>query len=520
MITVSIAPIRETILNSLKAAVDRVLKEDKLSATSLGIQFDFRFGRMWIALNGDDDESYRCPYFEDFQERNWGFTVFKELIDLGDQLDRLEYEEGVPQVTLTDSDESVAMESISDVCRHLYPLGVQWIEEWFFAQPANQWKPIWLLLNENTAGNDDRIRIDQSRSLPPTIVENVPTSPVQGTPPPKLGAKVFVISYSRDRKYAGLWPINSRSGVWFMGQALANEYTAPISVKLDPECVRRGDVAKFERNVAYLNSGANAAAIARFFDAEPQIERLPLFDGEHNWTVAHPLNSVAVLDHSRTTFRLNSKTRAMDHVEIAEFDSGALRQMGRSVFNLTESSYLGPCFFEDERNSGFISLCEKHSLRGLKFDLVWCEDLSNIIPKLDEFLDLIRFRVNRLTGTSSIEDWKDIECLLGVQKDIWRLGEFREVFNKSGAEAALQQVPGISDVIRSFRPYVEPVDFCGKGKPVSKEALRGFEERFGGKEILNEVRGRLCCHLPKALSSLKEMEATNSGHYAILGPSV
>ena len=66
-------------------------------------------------------------------------------------------------------------------------------------------------------------------------------------------------------------------------------------------------------------------------------------------------------------------------------------------------------------------------------------------------------------------------------EDFWRLAEFREMFNKSGAEAALQQVPGISDLIRSFRPYVEPVDFCGKGKPVSKEALRGLEERFGAQ---------------------------------------
>ena len=424
MITVSIAPIRETILNSLKAAVDRVLKEDKLSATSLGIQFDFRFGRMWIALNGDDDESYRCPYFEYFQERNWGFTAFKDLIDLGDQLDRLGYEEGVSVVTLTDGDDSDEMESIEDVCEYLYPLSLEWIQEWFCDQPPNQWKPIWLLLHENTSGNDDRIRMDQSRSLPPTIVENVPNTPVQGAPPPKQGAKVFVISYSRDRKYARLWPTNSRTGVGFVGQPLANEYTASISVKLDPECVRRGDVAAFERSLAYRNSGSNAAAIGRFFDAEPELERLPLFDGEKHWTVIHPLNPVSVLDHSRTLFRPNPTGNSFDWVEIPEFDLAALRRTERSVFKLIETKHLGPYFLEDEPNSGFLSLCEKHNLRGLKFDLVWCEDLSCIIPMLDEFLDLIRFRVKRLTGTSSIEDWKDIECLLGVQKTSGDLQSF------------------------------------------------------------------------------------------------
>jgi len=520
MITVSIAPIRETILGSLKAAVERVLKEGRQSATSLGIQFDFRFGRMWIALNGDDDESYRCPFFEDFQERDWGFAAFMDLAELEAKLEQLECEEGVPKVTLTGGDDAVEMESIEDVCRHLYPLGVQWIQEWFCAQQANQWKPIWLLLNEVTSGNDDRIRVDQSRTLPPAIVEQEPFFPVQGAAPPKKGAKVFVISYARDRKYAGLWATNPRRGNWFVGQSLAHEYSAPIPAMLDPEGVRRGDVARFERSVAYRDSGANVAGIARFFDAEPQLEKLSLFEGEENWTVVHPLNPVSVLDQSRTLFEWNSQQKIFDRVKIAEFDPDALRQMGRSVFKLSETPHLGSYFLEDEEKPGFLSLCEKHGLRGLKFDMVWCEDLSGIIPRLDEFMDLIRFRLKRLTGSAAIKNWMEVECLLGMQKDIWRLGEFREVFNKSGAEAALQQVPGISNVIRSFRPYVEPVDFCGESKPVSNGALREFEGRFGGREILNEVRGLLCCHLSNALSSLREMEATNSGHHSVFGPTL
>jgi hypothetical protein len=520
MITVSIDPIRKTIIDTLKGARERIQSEKRQSATSLGIQFDFRFGRMWVALNDDDDESYRCPYFEDFQERNWGFAPFPDLVDLEDKFYELESEEDEPQMVLADGYDHVEVESIEDVCRHLYSRGVQWIQDWFAKQPENQWKPIWLLLNENTSGGHDRIRIDPSRPLPPVIVETEPTSPIQGMPQPRLGTKVYVISYTRDRKYAGLWPMNSRQGCWFVGQSIAHEFSGPIPVKLDPELVRRGDIASFERSIAYLNSGAAHASIASYFDAESQIEKLPLFDGEQNWTAINPLNPVTVIDHSRTLFGLNVPKGAIARVDIAEFDAEALRQCHQSVFKIIETPHLGPFFLEDEQNSGLVSLCQSHQLRGLKFEMIWSEDVTDFITQLEEFMELLRFRVKRLTGTSCIENWKDVECLLGVQKDFWRIGEFREVFRKSGVEAALKQVPGISDLIVSFRPYVPRLDFCGQAEPVSKESIREIEHRFGGTEILNEVRGRLCCYLPRALSSLKEMEATNTGHHAILGPAV
>lgn len=520
MITVSIDQIRKTTIDTLKSAVERIQSERRYSATSLGIQFDFRFGRMWVALNEDDDESYLCPYFEDFQERSWGFASFADLVGLEDKLCELESDEDQPQIILGDTDDCVELESIEDLCRHLYTQGTQWIQQWFTEQPENQWKPIWLLLNENTSGGHDRIRIDPSRPLPPVIIETEPTSPIQGMPQPRLGTKVFVISYTRDRKYARLWPMNSRQGCWFVGQSIATEFSGPIPVKLDPELVRRGDIASFERSVAYLNSGAAHASISSYFDAESQIEKLPLFDGVQNWTAINPLNPVSAIDHSRTLFGLNVPKGAIARVDIAEFDVEALRQCHQSVFKIIETPHLGPFFLEDEQNSGFVSRCQRHQLRGLKFQMIWCEDVTDFIPQLEEFMEVLRFRVKRLTGTSAIEDWKDVECLLGVQKDFWRIGEFREVFRKSGAEAALNQVPGISDLIVSFRPYVPRLDFCGQAEPVSKESIREIEDRFGGTEILNEVRGRLCCYLPSALSSLKEMEATNTGHHAILGPSV
>jgi hypothetical protein len=61
MLTIQVEKISKVALLTLQAAVKRVVREKRTTATSLGVLFDFRFGTMSIALNDDDDESFRCP---------------------------------------------------------------------------------------------------------------------------------------------------------------------------------------------------------------------------------------------------------------------------------------------------------------------------------------------------------------------------------------------------------------------------------------------------------------------------
>lgn len=506
MLTIQAAKIREVILDTVQVAVKRVVREKRKSATSLGILFNFRFGTMSIAINDDDDESFRCPYFEYFQQQNWASANFDDLVDLEDAL--IKAESDVDNVVLVDQGEHEKLGIIEDVCLALFPKAIRWVTEWFHAQPPRQWQPIWLRFEEGGVGRGETIGIATARKIPRRKRNEEETSILRGLPPPKKGAKVFVISYHRDRKYAGLWPTQRTSlGPWFMGKPLAGEYDGPVPVKLDPEGVRRGDLAKFEGSFAYLDSGAKTAAIARYLDSEPHIERFPLFDAEQNWTAIHPLNPVPVLDTNRTLFDWQPDKRVFEGVRIAEFDPEALRRSGRSIFKLVESPYLGPFFLEDELKSGFLSLCEKLGLRGLVFDMIWCEDLSEVIPQFEEFMQMLRFRLKRKIRTTSIKHWEDVTCLYGVQKNFWRIGEFREVFNKSGAEAALKHVPDISWLIRSLIPHAFSQATAVK-QPFTKQVIREIDDRFGGKEILNEVRGRLCREFLNAFSSLKEMESS------------
>lgn len=519
MIKIPIAPIRNAIIDALKASVDRVHQEKRLGATSLGIHFDFRFGRMWLALNEDDDATYRCPYFEDFQQLNWGFQLLGDLVGLEDRVYDQDPETEEPPLMLVDVKESIPLCIIEDVCSQLYPRSVQWVQQWFGDQPGGAWKPIWLLLGEQTFGYEDRILLDKCRPLPLAISEPY-NLPFGDTRPPKAGLKVFVLSSSRDRKYAGLYPTKRiNAGRLFVGHPVLNEFDQPTRVKLEPEGVRRGDLAKFEGTIAYRDQGDNATFISSHFDAEPAVERIALFDGDQRWTAVNPLYPVSVIDHSRCQFGINPPEGAALDVDIAEFDSKALRECRQSVFKLIEHPHLGPFFLEDGHSPGFVSLCQKHQLRGVKFDMIWCEDLSEIIPMFEEFIELLRYRLKRLTGSALLKHWHNVECLYRVHTDFWRIWEFRERFNKDGAEAALKHVPGISSLIRPLTPYVSTSEFVDAQKPVSKESILEIERILGGKEILEEVRGRLCRYLYGALSSLKEMETNNTGHLAVYGPS-
>lgn len=507
MITIEVGKIRKVALDTVQAAVKRVVGEKRTVATSLGVLFNFRIGTMSVAINEDDDASFRCPYFEYFQHQDWATAEFADLVDLEDQLIRCESD--VDNVALFDQGEQEQLGSIEDVCLTLFPKTIRWVTEWFHAASPRQWKPIWLRVEEGGVGRGETIRIATARKIPRRKLNEEEPTILRGIPPPKKGAKVFAISCHRDRKYARLWPTQPASlRPRFMGKPLADEYEEPVPVKLDPEGVRRGDVADFERSLAYLNSGTKAHVIASFFDSEPQVEKFSIFDGEQSWTGINPLDPTSVIDTKATLFDWQPDKRLFEGVRIAEFDAEALRRCGRTVFKLVESPYLGPFFLEDDIKPGFLALAEKLGLRGLIFDMVWCEDVSEIIPQFEEFMQLLKFRLKRKVGTTSIHDWGGLTCLYGVQKDFGRIGMFREMYNKDGAETALKYDPGISILIRSLIPYA-PFQYPAAKNPIGEETIREIEARFGGYEMLNEVRGRLCCQFLNAFSSLKEMEAAN-----------
>ncbi|MFO1485025.1 MAG: hypothetical protein U1F71_16820 [Verrucomicrobiaceae bacterium] len=508
MITIDVSLIRKTIIEAVDAAVSRITREKRKNATSLGVDLDFRFGRLRIAINDDDDESFRCPYFEHFKDREWGLATFDESTVLADRLDGLDSDdEDDPQIRVVDGDEEKMLQILEDVCRWLFPKCIEWITSWFKEQPASRWRPIWLRVDEETVGEGESVRIAQNRKIP--RAKKVEKEPLRliGFTPPKSGIKIFKLGM-REREYVDLWSDNFDAAPRFVGQPLADDYDEPIPVKTNPPLVRFGDLACYECGLVYLNSGRHAAALIDYFN-DPNFERIPLFDGEREWTAVHPLKPVSVLDQCRTEFDWSPVKKAFDGVRVCEFDADALRRMGRSIFKIQESPFLGPFFLEDERSPGFLGLCEKMGLRGVKFELIWCEDLSEILPKFEEFMDRIKAFVKRLTGGCSIKKMESTPRLSGIHKTFWRLGAFRELLKESGAEKALTTFPEIASVIRSLSSVV-PSRYSASDDPFSKKVISEVEQRFNGKEILEEVRGRLCLHLPKALALLKDLETSRN----------
>jgi hypothetical protein len=516
MIIIDAVTIRKTIIETLEKAATRVKREHQESATSLGVDLDFRFGRVWVALNDDDDSSFRCPYIADFTERNWAAAYIRELVHLDGQLAGLDTPDNEPQVEISDGESRDLLQSIEDVCRCLYPKSVTWITDWFAKRPAAEWKPIWLKIEERTIGADEFRRIDPNREPPPSSAWADEPLTLRGFPPPERGLKVFQLGY-RARKYIQLEPVDWKSVPNFTGEPFAGRIPVPCAVKADPPSVRFGDLARFRTTLAFLQSGKSAGVLDSFFGGD--VEKVLLSAGKWCWTAVHPLKPVSVLDLDRTCFSGGVPAGSPRTLEIAEFDADALRQSARLFFKLREVPFSGPYFLEGSAEPGFVSFCESKRLRGVEFALVWCEDISGIVRIFDEFMDLLKFRLERLTGSSSIAHFDGVECLYGVQKDFWRIGAFRELFNSSGAEEALRQLPGISVLIRSLIPFA-PFRYPEVKNPISRDAIRAIEAKFDGKEILNEVTGRLCCHLPRAFALLKEMEETNTGQDAILGPSL
>lgn len=522
MITISIPKVKNVVFECLNEANRRILAAELTDATTFRFWISGRCGECGVSLNGDDDESYRCPVGVPFTIGNIFSASIGEIGDLDERLSQdLEERELNGAIDpeyeilceLSESGEEPRFSSSDDFCKYLGQQATGWLKEWAFSEARGSWSPCWFESLETSVEASDIWRMED-RPLPPATNPEDATNPFKGI---KVtgGLKVYVIGGSA-RKYASGHYVVDRK-MRFSGLPLADTVPNPVPITIWSDWKRLGGLAYLDRCVFALRADHGAIEAAREF-LGANVELLPANDGIADWLLVNVIDPVEVLDLKATKFyRIGEDSAGID---TAEFDPDLLGKLECPLFKVKDDSYGKLYFLERPGHESFPKFCERTGLTGVTWNLIWCEETSEIECLLETFVEEIEARIRRKTGSLEMENSYYYECIYGGQRDLWRMARFRSIFQEKGISEAIRQIQGLSDLgIPSVR------EICGNqwiysNRPEIPGIDAILEESLQRRDPLLEIRGRLCVHLPSAIASLREMEQTDTGQLAAYGPVV
>ncbi|MEM7146997.1 MAG: hypothetical protein AAF591_17835 [Verrucomicrobiota bacterium] len=503
-VEINLKDTRERIEKCITEGLRRIDSGEHIGGTSLGIELNSRFGRFILALNDDDDTSFRCDEIASYTRAGW-LGIYIPALESERIYEENDIDEEDLRFVVVDRNESQEHGSYEEVVSIIYNWVVQYVKEKFAERSDNHWHPCYISILESETYESTAI-VHRSERLPKSLTWS--SEPIRGKRIERAegqGTQVYKVAY-RPRKYASLDLIDRKLAFSLPGKNL-DELPLPLKAEAYKNGKRVADLIPFFRSeFAIKQNDEWSDRLCGYVDEHSDL--LPVTDGEYDWLYVNCLEIADAINNETTKFSYN---RAGERIEDIEFLDENITGLKSPIFRAKDYESDG-VYFVSRDGEGFLPYCEKNGIRGIDFDLVWTSDSGAFMPLIEEMFELVYARLDRLQGHHDIQRSRWAECLFGYQLELWRTCEFCLTNEREGFLSAIEY---LGDLDRVHLPAA--IRFRSEHRGSTNKDLA---EHIGKRDLLNDFRGYLCRYLPKAIEDLKKMEEQDSDHMAILGPTI
>ena len=352
--------------------------------TGIGLHLYGHGGEVSIVLNTDDDESFQAAAIEYFKSKIWGGFVIPELECWAFEGEDFEFRR-LDGTTIHGGHEAY------EAC---FWCLVELTKNYISNVANGEWRPNYLVFEEIPGGFGGFWECPRGISLPPrppVSQEALALNGFQeGTP---LGLKVYSVGFT-ERKYCGLYLDRE-------GQKIPKLCGLPI-LKDWPKGVKAHSWSSHKRKGALAHIDNTSFAIKTEAPRElkewllPFVEFLPLEDEDgQGWDIVHVLGDV-VGSSRKSREELGGPALELTREEWLEVGRPIFRgSNGRDeqILIVVDGSAKGTDFFD---------LAKEHDLRGVQFNLVWCEDTAFLRDRLHSAVEQIRDKAEKYSGSREL----------------------------------------------------------------------------------------------------------------------
>lgn len=360
-------------------------KELDTPVTSIGLHLYGHGGEVNILLNTDDDKSFQVEAIGDFKSRKWGEIIIPELEEW--VIEGVEFEfERVDGARVDGGIEAYksTFSSLVDATKHYISTVADGV-----------WRPNFFVYE------DSPVLMDVGFWECPEGILLPPQSPAsqaplvlngfrEGTPD---GLKVYSIGFT-ERKYCGLYL--SREGPQLPvrnGSPILKEWPTGVKAHAWASHKRKGELARVDK-ASFAIKRESSEELREWL--RPFAEFLPLEDeNDQGWDIIHVLGDAVGPP---------SKNRGLRGKPAPELTRDEWLQLECPIFRGSDGrdQLIYVIAGGDNNETDFFDLVKKYNLRGVQFDLVWCEDTSFLRDRLRAASEQIQDKAEKYSGSREL----------------------------------------------------------------------------------------------------------------------
>lgn len=306
---------RNRIERCVTEGLRRIDSGEHVGGTSLGIDLNSRFGRFMLALNDDDEASFRCDDIASYTRADWLGIDVPELESERIYGEHDFEEEELRFVVIDRNDSQQEFSSYEEAVSEIFKWAVNFVKETFTRRSSEQWHPCYINILESESC--ESIEIDH-------YLERLPDAPKWSSEPiggrriqqPKgKGIQVYKVAY-RPRKYASLDLIDRKLAFSLPGNKLEG-LSLPLEAEVYKKDKRVADLIPFFRSeFAIKQNERNTNTLVDYLDSRSDL--LPVTDGEFEWLYVNCLTIADVINKETTKFNYNRIGESIEDIEFFE----------------------------------------------------------------------------------------------------------------------------------------------------------------------------------------------------------
>ncbi len=379
--------------SDLRPKIDKLLArvwkdaetEGVAPATSIGLHLYGHGGEVSVLLNMDDDESFQAEAIEYFDSKRWGELTIPELEGWVTGGEEFEFEK-------IDGTRVPKGQEAYEAC--FWSL-VDAAKAYISNLDEGRWRPNFFVYEDSPVLMDGGLwNCPSGIPLPPRPA--VADEPVSlngfrfGCPD---GLKVYSFGFT-ERKYCGLYlsregpELPERNGI-----PIFEEWPMGVKAHAWATHKRKGHLARVDSCSFAINRNAPAALKEWLC---PFAEFLPIEDEDgQGWEIVHLIGEVAA----------SPKGEGRSHCKKAlEQDRDGWMKVGQPIFRGSDGRDVR-CFIivdADPYQIDFLKLAHQHDIRGVQFELFWCEDTVFLRDRLHAAAEQIRDKAEKYSGSREL----------------------------------------------------------------------------------------------------------------------
>lgn len=364
------------------------------AVTGIGLMLYGHGGEVSIFLNTDDDQSFQAEAIEYFKSKQWGGFAIPELEGWSIEGEEFEFRHH----------DGTTIHGGHEAYKACFRSVVELTKNYISNVADGEWRPNYLVFEETPVGIGGFWECPGGIALPPQPPASQEALAVNGFREGEpLGLKIYSIGFT-ERKYCGLYleregpKIPKRCGI-----PVLKDWLKGVKAHSWSSHKRKGALARIDN----MSFAIKTDAPREFKEwLRPFVEFLPLEDEDgQGWEIVHVLGDVV---------GASRKSREVRGKPALELTREEWLNVGRPIFRSStgRDEQILIVVDGDTKTADFFDLAKAHDLRGVQFDLVWCEDTAFLRDRLHAAVEQIRDKAERYSGSRELtgrysESWAE-----------------------------------------------------------------------------------------------------------------